>query len=47
MQGMMQPATFDRLRMAPRDVIPMAIDLFFGGLLTSTGRKQYEKLFTR
>lgn len=47
MQGTMQPATFDRLRMAPRDIIPMAIDLFFGGLLTSAGRKQYEKLFTR
>lgn len=46
-QGMMQPATFDRLRMAPGEVLPAAIDLFFGGLLTSTGRKQYEKLFPR
>jgi AcrR family transcriptional regulator len=47
MQGIMQPATLDRLRMAPRDVIPMAIDLFFGGLLTNAGRKQHEKLFPR
>jgi AcrR family transcriptional regulator len=47
MQGMMHPATLDRLRMAPRDVIPAAIDLFFGGLLTNSGRKQYEKLFPR
>jgi AcrR family transcriptional regulator len=47
MQGMMSPATLDRLRVAPRDVIPMAIDLFFGGLLTTAGRKQYEKLFPR
>lgn len=47
MQGMMHPAMLDRLRMAPRDVIPMAIDLFFGGLLTSAGRKQYDKLFPR
>jgi AcrR family transcriptional regulator len=47
MQGMMQPATLDRLRMAPRDVIPMAIDIFFDGLLTNAGRKQHEKLFPR
>ncbi len=47
MQGMMSPATLDRLRLAPREVIPMAIDLFFGGLLTNLGRKQYEKLFPR
>src|SRR5262245_29606278 len=44
MQGMMHPSTLERLRMAPRDVIPAAIDLFFGGLLTNAGRKQYEKL---
>ena len=47
MQGLMHPATLERLRMAPRDVIPTAVDLFFGGLLTNTGRKQYEKLFPR
>src|SRR5687768_9311786 len=47
MQGMMHPATLDRLRMAPREIIPAAIDLFFGGLLTNAGRKQYEKLFPR
>ena len=47
MQGLMNPATLERLRMAPRDVIPAAIDLFFGGLLTPAGRKQYEKLFPR
>jgi AcrR family transcriptional regulator len=47
MQGLMQPATLDRLRLAPRDVIGAAIDLFFGGLLTPAGRKQYEKLFPR
>jgi AcrR family transcriptional regulator len=47
MQGMMSPVALDRLRLAPRDVIPMAIDLFFGGLLTNAGRKQYEKLFPR
>ena len=47
MQGMMSPATLERMRLAPREVIPMAIDLFFGGLLTNAGRKQYEKLFPR
>lgn len=47
MQGLMQPATLERLRLAPRDVIGAAIDLFFGGLLTPAGRKQYEKLFPR
>lgn len=47
MQGMMHPATLERLRLAPRDIVATAIDLFFGGLLTAAGRKQYEKLFTR
>jgi len=47
MQGMMQPQTLDRLRVAPRDVIATGVDLFFGGLLTNAGRKQHEKLFPR
>jgi AcrR family transcriptional regulator len=47
MQGMLQSVTLDRLHVAPRDVLPQAIDLFFGGLLTSAGRKQHEKLFSR
>lgn len=47
MQGMMHPATLDRLRLTPRDIVATAIDLFFGGLLTPAGRKQYEKLFIR
>jgi AcrR family transcriptional regulator len=47
MQGLMHPATLERLRMAPRDVIRTAIELFFGGILTNSGRKQYEKLFPR
>jgi AcrR family transcriptional regulator len=46
-QGTLQSPALDRLRFAPRDVIPRAIDLFFGGLLTPAGRKQYEKLFPR
>lgn len=47
MQGMIQPATLDRLHLAPRDLLPRAIDLFFGGLLTPAGRKEHEKLFAR
>ncbi len=47
MQGLMHPSSLERLRLAPREMIPLAIDLFFGGLLTPTGRKQYEKLFPR
>jgi len=45
MQGLIQPATLDRLKMAPRDILPRAIDLFFGGFLTPAGRKEHEKLF--
>lgn len=47
MQGLLQPAALDRLKLAPREVIRHAVDLFFGGLLTPAGRKQYEKLFPR
>lgn len=46
-QGLMQPAALERLQLAPREVIRAAVDLFFGGLLTNAGRKQYEKLFPR
>lgn len=47
MQGLMQPATLDRLGLAPRELLPRAIDLFFSGLLTPAGRKEHEKLFPR
>jgi AcrR family transcriptional regulator len=47
MQGLMQPATLDRLGLTPRDLLPRAIDLFFSGLLTPVGRKEHEKLFPR
>lgn len=47
MQGLTQGATLDRLQLAPREVLARAVDLYFGGLLTSAGRKQYEKLFPR
>lgn len=47
MQGLMQPAALERLRLAPHEVISRAVDLFFAGLLSPAGRKQYEKLFPR
>lgn len=47
MLGLIHPGTLERLGLAPRDVLPRAIDLFFGGLLTPAGRKEHEKLFAR
>lgn len=47
MQGLIQSATLDRIGLTPRDLLPRAIDLFFGGLLTPAGRKEHEKLFPR
>jgi len=44
MQGLLQGRALERLRLAPREVIARGIDLFFGGLLTPAGHKQYEKL---
>jgi len=45
MQGMMHPATLDRLRIGPDVVLDRAIRLFFGGLLTGPGHKEYERSF--
>jgi AcrR family transcriptional regulator len=47
MNGLIQPAMMDRLKLAPRDILPRAIELFFGGLLTPAGRQEHEKLFPR
>lgn len=46
-QGLMQPANLERLNLTPAQMLPRAIDLFFGGLLTPAGRKEHEKLFPR
>lgn len=46
-QGLFQPATLERMPYAPREIIHHAITLFFGGLLTPAGHKEYEKLFPR
>ena len=47
MQGLLQSGAPERLKLAPRDLVPRAIDLFFDGLLTPAGRKEHEKLFAR
>jgi AcrR family transcriptional regulator len=47
MQGLLQGAALERLRLAPGDIVAQGIDLFFGGLLTPAGHKQYEKSFPR
>jgi len=45
MHGLIQPAAMERLGATPREILPRAIDLFFGGMLTPAGRKEHEKLF--
>lgn len=42
-QSLMQPESLERLGMRPEEVFRNGIRLFFGGLLTPTGRKEYEK----
>jgi AcrR family transcriptional regulator len=47
MQGLMHPATQQRLHLTPPQTFDQAIRLLFGGLLTPAGQKEYEKFFTR
>lgn len=45
MQGLMQPAAMQRLKLSPDVTLDRAIGIFVCGLLTSTGRKEHDKLF--
>lgn len=45
--GLLQASSTGRLALAPHEVLPRALDLFFGGLLTPAGRKAYEKQHAR
>lgn len=45
MQGIMQPASLEHLQLAPPQAFEKAMNLYFGGLLTPAGRKDYEKSF--
>lgn len=42
-QSLMHPDTLERLQLTPAQMFTNAINLFFGGLLTPAGRKDYEK----
>lgn len=42
-QTLMHPDTLERLQLSPDRVFTQAVNLFFGGLLTPAGRKDYEK----
>ena len=42
-QSLMHPDTLERLKLHPDQMFTKAINLFFGGLLTPAGRKDYEK----
>lgn len=42
-QALMHPDTLERLHLTPDEIFSHAINLFFGGLLTPAGRKDYEK----
>lgn len=41
--GLMQPASLERLGLTPDQAFQRGIDLFFAGFLTPDGRKDYEK----
>jgi AcrR family transcriptional regulator len=42
-RGLVQPATLDRTQLTPRQTLERALNLFFNGLLSPAGRKDYEK----
>lgn len=42
-QSLLHPDTLEQLGLAPHEVMRQAVDLFFGGLLTPAGQKDYEK----
>ncbi len=42
-QALMHPDTLERLQLSPDEIFRRAINLFFGGILTPAGRKDYEK----
>jgi AcrR family transcriptional regulator len=46
-QGIMQPATLQRLGVPPEVALDRALRIFFSGLLTPAGHKEYEKSFPR
>lgn len=47
MQGLMQGGTLQRLKTRPEAAFEQGLRIFFGGLLTPAGEKEYETLFPR
>ena len=47
MRGLTHPDALAVTHLTPRQTLEKALELFTGGLLTSGGRKDYEKLFPR
>jgi AcrR family transcriptional regulator len=47
MRGLTHPDALAVTHLTPRQTLEKALELFTGGLLTSAGRKDYEKLFPR
>jgi len=47
MRGLTHPDTLAVTHLTPRQTLEKALELFTGGLLTTGGRKDYEKLFPR
>ena len=45
MQGMLNPITLERLKLTPAQTFDQAIRIFYTGLLTPKGQKEYEKNF--
>jgi len=43
MRGLTHPTVLDRTQLTPRQTLEKALNLFFGGLLTATGHRDYEK----
>lgn len=46
-QGLLRPASLDRLQLPPHEVIDRILTILFNGILTPAGRKVYEKGPTR
>jgi AcrR family transcriptional regulator len=42
-RGLLHPDVLERTQLTPRQTLEKAVRLFFGGLLTSAGHKDYEK----
>jgi AcrR family transcriptional regulator len=45
-RGLMHPAVLERTQLTPRQTLERAIRLFFGGILSPGGRKDYDKHLT-